>query len=107
MTRKRQSNTSRPLNGKPAILELRGASMSDDEPTHRENTHRFDPLERWTWREEYQLLRKIDLRIMVWACIMFMALELDRANLGQALTDDFLPDLKLTTNGELTTRRLL
>jgi len=35
---------------------------------------------------------------MLWACIMFCALEMDRANIRQAVTDNLLPELGLTTN---------
>lgn len=47
-----------------------------------EGYHRFDPKAVWTAEEEKVLLRKIDWRIMIWCCIMFVALQLDRGNIG-------------------------
>ena len=93
------------------------------QPTEKyENLHRFDPSFRWTWAEELvcykacemldqswimltalfqPLINKIDWKITLWACIAFFALDLDRGNLSQANTDNFLDDMKLSTNGNV------
>ncbi|KAJ1322891.1 YIL166C-like transporter [Microdochium nivale] len=69
------------------------------QPTARyENLHRFDPAARWTWAEELPLIGKIDRKVTLWACVAFFALDLDRGNLSQANTDNFLPDMGMNTN---------
>ncbi len=50
--------------------------------------------------EEYKSIRKIDRRIMVIVAITFMAMEPDRSNISQALTDNFLENLGMTTNDD-------
>ncbi|KAK5651668.1 hypothetical protein OQA88_11843, partial [Cercophora sp. LCS_1] len=72
--------------------------FDDPDLAGQENYHRFDPEARWTWREERTLIRKVDWKIMLWACLMFCALEMDRANIRQAVTDNLLPELGLDTN---------
>lgn len=57
-----------------------------------ENRHRFDPEYKWTAEEEKRLVRKIDARIMVWAWIMFCALDMHRRNINRAISDNFLPE---------------
>ncbi|KAJ7033169.1 allantoate permease [Mycena alexandri] len=63
-----------------------------------ENRHQFDPKARWTYREEQALVCKIDWRVMLWAAISFSAPNLDRSNISQALSDNFLGNLKPATN---------
>ncbi|SCU95707.1 LAFA_0G01772g1_1 [Lachancea sp. 'fantastica'] len=60
--------------------------------------HAFDPGFKWSQEEEKKLLRKVDWRVAIPACLMFAALQIDRGNLQQAVADNMLKDLKMTTN---------
>ncbi|KAH7379777.1 major facilitator superfamily transporter-like protein [Cadophora sp. MPI-SDFR-AT-0126] len=58
----------------------------------------FDPTFTWTEEEERKLVRRLDWRVCLWACVMFFGLQVDRGNLVQAVSDNLLNDLNLTTN---------
>lgn len=63
-----------------------------------EGRHRFDPDFQWDVAEEKALVRKIDIRIMLFVWVMFMALDLIRRNINRVLPDNFLEDLNMTQN---------
>ncbi|VVT48686.1 uncharacterized protein SAPINGB_P001901 [Magnusiomyces paraingens] len=63
-----------------------------------EGRFHFDPTFQWTREQEKKLLWKIEYKACFWACFMFFALQLDRGNISQALSDNMLTDLNLTTN---------
>jgi hypothetical protein len=67
-------------------------------PPEYENFKNFDVNLRWTWREEKAVVRIIDFRVLLVACIAFASLNLDRNNLSAANSAGILPDLGLTTN---------
>ncbi|KAK3900016.1 major facilitator superfamily domain-containing protein [Staphylotrichum tortipilum] len=68
------------------------------EKAEYENRHRFDPSFTWTAEEERKLVRKIDFRIMLWAWIMFCALDIHRRNINRAISDNMLPEIGMNTN---------
>jgi hypothetical protein len=69
-------------------------------PPHEsyEGSHRFDPAVTWSPDEERALVRKTDLRLLFWLCVMFFGLQLDRGNLSNTLADNLLDDLGLTSD---------
>jgi hypothetical protein len=92
------------------------------EKAQYECRHVFDPNLQWTRQEERKLVRKLDWHVCLWAvsliqlnstvdhqftdddncsvqCTMFFALQVDRGNLSQAVSDNMLEQLGLTTNG--------
>jgi hypothetical protein len=58
----------------------------------------FEPDLQWTTAEEKKVKRRLDARVCLWSCVMFLALNIDRGNLKQAVADNLLDDLGLTTN---------
>ncbi|KAL8277245.1 hypothetical protein RQP46_010314 [Phenoliferia psychrophenolica] len=66
-------------------------------PDDYESKHRFDPTARWTEEEENAVRRKCDWRVCLFVCLCFAALQLDRGNITNALSDNMLKDLGMTT----------
>ncbi|KAK8187842.1 permease of the major facilitator superfamily [Phyllosticta capitalensis] len=68
------------------------------EKAQYECREKFDPDATWTPDEEKRLVRKLDARVCLWACVMFFGLQVDRGNLKQAVSDNMLNDLNMNTN---------
>ncbi|KAI5949007.1 hypothetical protein KGF57_005008, partial [Candida theae] len=58
----------------------------------------FDPTFEWTEEEEKKVVMKLNWRVAFTACLLFVSLQVDRGNLSQAVSDNFLQDLGLNTN---------
>ncbi|RSH92087.1 hypothetical protein EHS25_008499 [Saitozyma podzolica] len=66
-------------------------------PDSYESKHRWDPAATWTKEEETKLRRRLDVRVAAVACLCFAALQLDRGNITNALSDNMLADVGMTT----------
>ncbi|KAM0790494.1 hypothetical protein ACM66B_003374 [Microbotryomycetes sp. NB124-2] len=75
-------------------------NLAEVVPPHEsyEGYHLWDLKATWTPAEEKKVVRIADLRLMTMLCLMFIGLQLDRGNLSNALTDNFLNDLKVNQN---------
>ncbi|WWD19461.1 hypothetical protein CI109_103921 [Kwoniella shandongensis] len=79
----------------PSVFDTAQREHYTPLPTY-EGYKAFDPMFRWTWRQENSVIRIVDWKIFLWVLIMFLALDIDRANLANATADNFLKDLKMT-----------
>lgn len=50
------------------------------EKSHYECRHVFDPELTWTEEEERKLVRKLDWRVCLWACVMFFGLQISQSH---------------------------
>ncbi|KAI8253887.1 putative transporter [Colletotrichum sp. SAR11_239] len=97
---RRQNTSKRPgdIATQPSVFDDPQLAVYFQPSDKYENRHRFDANFRWTWAEEIPLIRKIDWRVTAWSCLAFFALDLDRSNISQANSDNFLEYLGLDTN---------
>lgn len=92
-----ESNSSKELEHifqDPAVAEYYRQIYEDCNYECRDH---FDPEFTWTKEEERRVVLKNDWYVTFWAFLMFTALDFDRSNILQALSDSMLGDLKLNT----------
>ena len=94
------SNDERSLKNVEAVVGRQDLSSVIPPDDLYEGRHRWDPAATWTPEEEKAVVRKTDIWLMTWVCVMFFGLQLDRGNLSNALADSPSPldDLNLTTD---------
>ncbi|KAA8913839.1 hypothetical protein TRICI_003073 [Trichomonascus ciferrii] len=63
-----------------------------------EGKDHFDPDLEWSPSEEKRLVRKTELRVTGLAFFLFFALDIDRSNINNALSDNMLDQLGMTNN---------
>ncbi|SMN17680.1 similar to Saccharomyces cerevisiae YIL166C Putative protein with similarity to the allantoate permease (Dal5p) subfamily of the major facilitator superfamily [Maudiozyma saulgeensis] len=68
------------------------------EQSKYECRHLFDPDFTWSKEEEAKVVRKNDWNVTFLTFIMFTALDFDRYNISQALSDNMLDNLHMSTN---------
>lgn len=83
-----------------SVVQVGREHLSDAIAPHEtyEGRHRYDPGATWTEQEERRVIWKTDLYLLSWICVMFFGLQLDRGNLSNALADNLLKDLHLTSD---------
>lgn len=72
--------------------------MSDVKDTYQEDDAEHEPLPTrdWSVAEEKKAKRKLDLIIMPLLTLGFFCLQLDRGNIANAITDNFMEDINIT-----------
>ena len=73
---------------KPSVYDDEDIAVFFEPVEKFEGIHRVDHGATWTVEEEKTLVRKIDTWILQWCCLMFMSLQLDRANISMPLHVD-------------------
>jgi hypothetical protein len=95
-----QARISEDGNSLKAPTHVGREELSGVVPPHEsyEGRHRFDPEAKWTAEEERRVVRKTDLRLLTWLCLLMLLLQLDRGSISNALADNLLKDLNLTSD---------
>ncbi|KAJ1329265.1 YIL166C-like transporter [Microdochium nivale] len=88
------------VNDDPKAVQIGRENLHNSVPPHEsyEGSHRWDPDATWTPEEEAAIVRKTDVKLLIWLCLMFFGLQLDRGNLSNALAGTILTDLNITTD---------